>query len=62
MAGGGGNERGEEEEGQGQRGGLVFGPRLGPSPGPSPILCLRRGLARIQKKCVREGVYLGELF
>ena len=64
MAGEGGKERGEEEEGQGQRGGLVFGPRLGLglSPGPSPIICLRRGLARIQKKCVREGVYLGELF
>ena len=47
--------RGEEEEaGQKQRGGLGFGPRLGLglSPGPSPIICLRRGLARIQKMCV----------
>ena len=64
LAGAGGKEMGEAEEEQGQRVGLGLGPSLGLGfyPGRSPTICLYLVLAQIQKKSVRDDVYLEELF
>ena len=63
LAGAGGKEMGEAEEEQEQRAGVGLGPCLGLGfyLVRSPTTCLYLVLAQIQKKSVREGVYLEEI-